>query len=131
MEKSVIVVKKDLVSHLPNLLFDKCRLIQVVVNLIKNSYKSLDALKDDTTEKNFMLRSFSDKKEFCFEITDNGVGISAEDVETVFDFGRSSKESSGLGLYYCKTFIESNNGKIHISSPGRGKGATVRICFET
>jgi hypothetical protein len=28
-------------------------------------------------------------------------------------------------------FVEANKGTLNISSPGRGKGATVRVVFET
>ena len=128
--KRSIIVKKDLAPDLPKLSIDKSRLIQVIVNLIKNSCEALDALKDDTEEKIIGIRSFRDGKGFGFEITDNGAGILPEDSEKVFEFGYSLKGSSGFGLYYCKSFVEANNGTLAVSSPGKGKGATVSVSFE-
>jgi K+-sensing histidine kinase KdpD len=48
----------------------------------------------------------------------------------MFNFGKSSKGSTGFGLHYCKIFVEANSGKMSVSSPGRGKGATLSVEFE-
>jgi signal transduction histidine kinase len=64
------------------------------------------------------------------EIADSGIGIDPAFVPQVFKFGKSSKGSTGFGLHYCKIFVEANNGALSISSPGRGKGATIAVEFE-
>ena len=116
---------------MPNLLVDKGRLIQVVVNLIKNSYEAIDQVADQNQEQRIIFKSFHDGGHVGFEITDTGEGIAPAELASICEFGYSLKGSSGFGLYYCKSFIEANNGTLAISSPGRGKGTTVRICFET
>ena len=47
-----------------------------------------------------------------------------------FEFGKSFKESSGVGLYYCRMFVEANRGELSLTSPGKEKGTTVRITFD-
>jgi signal transduction histidine kinase len=47
-----------------------------------------------------------------------------------FEFGKSFKGSSGVGLYYCRMFVEANRGELSITSPGKEKGTTVRITFD-
>jgi signal transduction histidine kinase len=124
-----ITVKRQYSDNLPKLLIDKNRLLQVLVNLIKNSYEAIDAV-ENHAEKVIRLYSFSEKGCIGFEITDSGIGIEADQVDTITGFGKSKKGSSGFGLSYCKMFVEANNGTLSISSPGKGKGATVRAGFE-
>jgi len=58
------------------------------------------------------------------EMTDDGSGISARDVERVFDpFYTTREKGSGLGLYVAKSVIDAHNGTIEIK-PG-GNGGTV------
>jgi len=128
LEERGIVVKRQFAGNLPKLLIDKNRLMQVVVNLINNSYEAIDAVKDDA-EKVISLHSFYEEGYVGFEITDSGIGINPRKIDKVVAFGESNKGSSGFGLYYCKMFVEANNGTLTIESPGKGKGATVRIEF--
>lgn len=104
--------------------------MQVMINLIKNSYEAIDELNDGSKEKEISIKSFAEDGEIGFQITDNGIGIDPEELEAVFDFGKSHKGSPGFGLYYCRMFAEANKGRLDISSAGRGKGTTVRVSFE-
>jgi signal transduction histidine kinase len=129
LETKKISIKSNLDTKIPKLLIDKSRLIQVLVNLIKNSYEAIEALQDDI-EKEIVLYTFSENGRPGFEITDNGIGIEPGKIDKVVEFGKSQKGSSGFGLYYCKLFVEANNGVLNIRSPGKGQGATVRVVFE-
>ncbi|MFH2219331.1 MAG: ATP-binding protein [Pseudomonadota bacterium] len=130
LEKRDIDVRMDLEPDLPKLLIDKSRLIQVIINLIKNSYEAFDSLADQGREKRIMLKTFHDPDGFGFEIADTGTGILPEALASVCEFGISSKGSSGFGLHYCKTFLEKNKGTLTVSSPGKEKGTTVSVSFE-
>ena len=129
LEKRGISVREALDHNIPKLLTDKNRLMQVMVNLIKNSYEAIDELKDGSKEKVISIKSFAEDGDVGFEITDSGIGIEPENMESIFEFGKSRKGSPGVGLYYCKMFVEANKGRLHISSAGRGKGATVSVSF--
>jgi len=129
LEKRGISVEEDLDHNIPKLLIDKNRLMQVMVNLIKNSYEAIDELKDGGKEKVIRIKSFAEEGDVGFEITDSGIGIEPGDMEAILEFGKSRKGSPGIGLYYSKMFVETNKGTLNISSPGRGKGATVRVSF--
>jgi len=130
LEKRKITLKRELDPNISKLMIDKNRFMQVLVNIITNSYEAIGELKDKK-EKVITFRSFSENGQIGLEITDNGVGIDPKFIHQIFDFGKSSKGSSGFGLHYCKIFVEGNNGTMSISSPGKGKGATVRIAFNT
>lgn len=63
-------------------------------------------------------------------IKDNGIGLTGEQMERVFDEfykvdpSRHDLESSGLGLSICKRIVEKHGGKIWVESPGLEKGST-------
>jgi two-component system sensor histidine kinase/response regulator len=69
-------------------------------------------------------------------ISDNGVGISAEDIDTLFRIdvkkkknkGTDNEKGTGLGLILCKEFVEKNNGSIRVTSePGKGSRFTFTL----
>jgi len=130
-ERRGINVEVNLDHSIPKLLIDKNRLMQVMVNLIKNSYEAINELNDGSKEKVIRIKSFAEEGDVGFEIMDSGIGIEPGNMEAFFEFGKSHKGSLGVGLYYSKMFVEANKGTLNISSPGRGKGATVRVVFET
>ncbi len=129
LKKRGITVKKDLEVNLPELLIDKNRLMQVIVNFIKNSYESIDELEDGAAEKIIRVKTSANVRQVSFEISDTGTGIEPEKISTILELGKSGKGSSGFGLYYCKMFVEANKGTLSITSPGKGKGATVLVSF--
>ena len=130
LEKRRITVEKDLTKNLPLLKIDKNKLMQVLVNLIKNSYEAIDSTNDPHTKKRIFLRTFKEKEQVCFEIADTGIGIEPDKIGSIFDFGESAKGSSGFGLYYSKMFVESNQGSLEFNSKGVGHGASVLVRFQ-
>jgi len=104
--------------------------MQVLVNLIKNSYEAIDSTNDPHTKKRIFLRTFKEKEQVCFEIADTGIGIEPDKIGSIFDFGESAKGSSGFGLYYSKMFVESNQGSLEFNSKGVGHGASVLVRFQ-
>ena len=104
---------------------DKLRLAEVFKNLITNAVKY-------TPEKKgkIVLDAKAQGKWVTVSITDNGVGMTKEQLEKVFDeFYKVNRKSSdyystGLGLSIAKRIIEKFGGKIWVESPGPDKGTT-------
>lgn len=70
-----------------------------------------------------------------FSISDNGIGISQDEMRNLFKkFSRSENssvintEGTGLGLYVAKKIIKDHGGNIWAKSEGRGKGS--EFCFK-
>jgi signal transduction histidine kinase len=70
-------------------------------------------------------------------IKDTGVGMTKEEIATIFSLNHSStttgtqgETGTGLGLLLCKEFIEKNNGKIWIESE-LNVGSTFYIALPT
>jgi len=131
LEKRGIAINRNYTEPMPKLLIDKNRLMQVIVNIIKNSYEAIDLKPSGTDEKVIEFKTFVQDNQLGFEIVDNGIGIDPAEIDTLVELGISQKGSSGFGLYYCKMFVENNMGKLVFSSSGIGKGACVKVAFNT
>ena len=126
IRKRDIVLKTHLDPELPRLVIGKSKLMQVVVNLIKNACDAIIENTDDR-EGRIDIATFEKNNRICLKISDSGCGIAPDKLDTIFNFGVSTKGSSGFGLYYCKSFVERNNGRMHITSNGPGHGAVVTV----
>lgn len=65
------------------------------------------------------LKAETKNEEVSISIVDNGIGISSEDLKTLFDpgtlrskNGTRKEKGTGLGLQLCKEFVERNGGTI-------------------
>jgi len=109
-----------------NIYCDYGRILQVLVNVIKNATKFSDENSSVT------LHAKSDGSSILFEVIDTGVGIKKEDQGKIFQkfeqletgFTNSSDTGSGLGLAISKGLVELHGGKIWIESE-YGKGTKV------
>jgi two-component system sensor histidine kinase TtrS len=106
---------------------DKTRIIQVLINLLKNATESFDiAVRTEDRRIEIAIRQESDQQ--IMEITDNAAGFDPAQTGNFFENGFSTKNrSSGIGLYQCASIIKSHGGKIELSSPGQELGATAQI----
>ena len=131
LEKRQVKVIKKLDPGAPKVLIDKNRLMQLIVNIIKNGYEAIEQIEDESKSKVMTFQTMKKNGHVGFSIQDTGTGAETETIRRLFEFGHSGKGSSGFGLYYCKMFVEANQGNIEFVSPGPGKGATVKVWFNS
>jgi PAS domain S-box-containing protein len=106
---------------------DHTKLMQVILNVLKNSVEAIDF---DSADKKISIALASDTGGIELRITDNGQGFDAETGSRFFERGFSTKKSgTGLGLYNCRSIVESHGGKFLITSNGKGLGAVTVIRF--
>ena len=124
-----ITLKSRIDEAVPDLLIgDPVRLNQILLNLADNGVKF--------TEKGHVLIDLSlDNKtkntvELSFKVTDTGVGIKKEKLETIFDsFKQESSETTrqyggtGLGLSISKELVQLMGGELKVESI-TGNGST-------
>jgi PAS domain S-box-containing protein len=130
LDKRGIAVTRDLQQDLRQIMIDRNRMVQVLVNLITNAYEAINARPEAGVTGQIHVKSYSDKARIIVEITDSGIGIDPGRIEEILELGRSRKGSTGLGLYYCKMFMQNNNGMLAINSPGIDQGTTLRLVFD-
>jgi len=71
------------------------------------------------------------KEGVCLSITDNGMGMSAEVKDKLFQYGFTTKtDGNGFGLHSSANFVPEHNGVMEITSDGIGLGCEVRLIFQ-
>ncbi len=101
---------------------DKFMLTAVIRNLISNAIKFSQ---NNGTVKISLEKNNDDLK---IKISDNGIGISAEDQKKLFNIefehstlGTKNEKGTGLGLILSKEFVEKNGGELSfVSEPQNG-----------
>ena len=107
---------------------DPVRLAQVLSNLLTNAAKYTDQ------GGRIWLRGALDGGEVVVQVRDNGIGITAELLPSVFDLftqaDRSLDRSQGglgVGLTLCRHLVEMHGGSIRASSAGPGQGSEFEV----
>jgi signal transduction histidine kinase len=128
IEKRAIKIYVEIPETLPIIKGDRTRLMQVILNLLKNSIEAIDI---SGPEKKIWLNLSSGEATVTLRIKDTGHGFDPETGIKLFERGFTTKASgSGLGLHHCKTIIENHEGAISITSDGFGKGALTTLEFK-
>jgi two-component system NtrC family sensor kinase len=126
----------DVESNLPNIEIDVGQVQQVLMNLLNNAADTLEErheLEKKAGSKNYQrkigVRAAHDKHSAVINIfiTDNGCGISEENLGKIFQLHFSTKESGhGLGLANCRKIIKNHRGEITLTSR-IGEGTAFKI----
>lgn len=106
---------------------DHTKLMQVILNVFKNSVEAIDL---NAEEKKISLAMQSIDNIIELTVTDNGQGFDTETSSRFFERGFTTKKTgTGLGLYNCRSIVESHAGSFEIKSEGPGLGAAITIKF--
>jgi signal transduction histidine kinase len=128
IEKNSIDVSLHIADGLPSIKGDRTKLMQLMINLLKNSIESTE---DNKLTKNINISAYMESGRLLLQIKDNGKGFEGDVNSKLFQRGFSTNANgTGVGLYNCKAIVESHEGTIDITSDGQGKGATTTIKFK-
>jgi signal transduction histidine kinase/CheY-like chemotaxis protein len=116
---------------------DPTRLTQILVNLVSNAFKFTE--KGEIKLQVTMTGGDGDGIELTFGVTDTGIGIDNERLETIFERFRQAEDSTtrqfggtGLGLSIVRDLVHLQDGHIALSSkPGEGTAVKVTIPYRT
>ena len=123
-----IRVIRDYDTSLPELIGDREKLIQVVLNIARNAVQAMQANRTENAQ--IILKTRSERQvtlarkryrvAIKLQIIDNGPGIPADILEKIFYPLVSGREGgTGLGLALAQTFITQHHGMIECeSNPG-------------
>jgi PAS domain S-box-containing protein len=107
---------------------DKTRLVQAISNIL------LNAAKFTPPHGRITLAATVDPTRLKISVTDNGIGIGADLLPTVFELFTQSERSPdrsqgglGLGLSLVKSIIAMHGGQVRAESDGDGAGSTFSI----
>ena len=111
-------------NTISDIVADKTRISQVIINLISNAVRF-------TVKGKITITAKEEGDFIVVSICDTGAGISKEKLPFIFDRYNSKEKTdndkntgTGLGLYICKHIIEEHGGQIWAESE-QGKGTCV------
>ncbi len=119
-----IEVLLDLEQDLPEANIDPQKIDEVLDNLLSNS------IKFSHKGSQVRIKSYSDESSITVEVSDNGLGMSEDDIRQAFQRGTrlsakptAGESTSGFGLWVVKKLVEAHDGKVWVRSV-IGKGST-------
>lgn len=131
LDKRKITFVSRLDEQLPVVTLPRNPMIQLLLNLIKNSMEAImEQMQVEPELSGEIVLSARLITSHTFEILirDNGSGLAQEMLEEVFQPRVSTKKrGSGYGLHSAANFISSLGGEIVLESEGKGFGAQMRI----
>lgn len=128
LNKKHVETSVELAADLPNVPGDGNQLEQVLLNLLINAEHAVDETYPDGGGSITLRTEARPGKVLC-SVTDNGVGIEAENLNKIFDPFFTTKEEgkgTGLGLSTSYGIIQNHGGDIRFRSrPGEGTEVTI------
>lgn len=109
---------------IPNKLYlygDKSIFRRIIINIIKNAFEEIQT---NSHENRYIFIDVKTQgSEILISICDSGDGFKETNLKTVFDYGFSTKKSSGVGLSFVKESIEQYfHGNIEVLNQKTGGG---------
>ncbi len=121
----------NVASNLPKVSGDRLKVYQIFSNLIGNALKFRDTQRP--LQINVDEQHSNAIRELTISVSDNGLGIPADKLESVFrPFHRAhgkAIEGSGIGLACVKRLLEKVGGNIEVKSK-EGQGSTFLVTLK-
>lgn len=121
-ERHAVKLERDF-RGVPEITVDKHKVLQILVNLLGNAKDACIGMGDQ--EKRVTARIETCHAGIRIAISDNGAGISAENMGRLFTHGFTTKKTGhGFGLHSGALAAKEIGGVLRAESPGADLGAT-------
>jgi signal transduction histidine kinase len=115
----------ELATGLPAIEGAGIQLQQVVLNLVLNAADAMNQVEPE--HRKLTLRTRFSETDVRLDVIDNGPGIPAEHLGTIFDpFWTTKAAGMGMGLAICQSIVASHRGRITAAN-NPGGGATFSV----
>lgn len=121
-----VIVQREF-EALPTLLLERQKLMQILVNLIKNAKESVVEA-GGKIQRVVLSISKAANERVILSVTDSGHGIAEQNMTKMFSHGfTTKKDGHGFGLHSCANAAGEMHGELSASSDGVGRGATFTL----
>jgi PAS domain S-box-containing protein len=108
-------------------LVDRHKVLQILVNLIRNAKYALDERGHDDKQMTLRIRH-DDSESVAISVSDNGVGIRPEHLSRIFEHGFTTRKTGhGFGLHSGALAARELGGSLIADSDGPNCGATFTL----
>ena len=116
VKDKTVTLEQEVPDHLPEIQADQTRVRQIILNLVSNAAKF-------TAQGKITLRVVVNPQEIQISVTDSGIGIAPDNLESIFEEFTQVDASTtrrvggtGLGLAITRRFVEMHGGRIWVES---------------
>ncbi len=121
-------VVREYQDGLPEIRVDKHRILQILVNLIRNAKNACDESRSQ--ERLLTVRVNTQGERLSISVIDNGVGISKDNLTRIFNHGFTTrKDGHGFGLHSGALAAKEMGGTLLAHSDGPGTGAEFTLAL--
>lgn len=121
-----VTLRRDF-HAVPPVRVDRHKVLQILINLIRNAKYALDEVKRMDKHLEISIRP-AENKMVQIVVADNGIGISSENLTRVFAHGFTTRETGhGFGLHSGALAAREMGGSLSVVSEGIGQGATFTL----
>lgn len=120
-----VAVKRDY-QEVPEIVSQKHKILQILVNLIRNAKYACD--ESDRSEKLITVVLQRIDQGVRIAVRDSGVGIAPENMARLFSHGFTTRKGGhGFGLHSAALAAKELGGALYAASEGVGHGATFTL----
>ena len=110
----------------PPVCLEKHSVLQILLNLVSNAKHAVTD--NEHGNKRLLVRVAQNDDHVLVSLSDNGVGISPEDMTRIFSHGfTTKKDGHGFGLHSGILAAKEMGGRLTAASNGLGQGATFTL----
>ena len=127
LEEHGIKVERDYEPNLPEVSLDKHKVLQILLNLTANAKHACVAA--GRQDRRVTVRVTNGDDRVRIAVSDNGIGISPDNIKKIFNHGFTTKQSAGhgFGLHSGALIAKELGGSLNAQSDGPGKGAVFTL----
>lgn len=117
-KESGVKIETKLAQDLPKVNIIYSDMLRVFINFIENAMYAIKE-SSNNSKGTIVLESYLEGDSVLLIVSDNGSGISPENLSRLFEpffTTKPSDKGTGLGLHLCHKIIESNDGEISVDS---------------
>ena len=123
LKRGRVELHLELANDLPIIAGDRIQLQQVLINLLKNAVDAMSSI-EDRPHQLLIGTELTDAGRVRVFMRDSGVGLSAAEMDRLFQTFHSSKsDGMGIGLSISRSIVENHGGRLW-ATPNDGPGAT-------
>ena len=124
-----VTIERNYDRTVVSIVADKHQILQILVNLIRNATRALD--ESDSAQKSLHVTVGPgvDQDHVLWRVQDTGLGIPAENLSRIFEYGFTTKADGrgGFGLHASALAATLMSGSLKAFSNGPGTGATFSL----
>jgi PAS domain S-box-containing protein len=121
-----IEVVRDYDRSLPDIVVDRHKVLQILINLVRNAKYACDEV--ERPDKCMTVRVFQEDNRIKICVADNGIGIPAQNLTRIFNHGFTTRKNGhGFGLHSGALAARELGGALYARSDGLRQGATFTL----